>query len=68
MTGMGGLLIRDDVFIAIMSKFLPHLELARVKEHGFTDIQPLKPEWDAPKCVTRAREWEARRQAKAGAA
>jgi hypothetical protein len=67
MTGMAGLLIRDEVFVAIMSRFLPHLELARVKEHGMEDIQPLKPEWDAPKCVVRAREWEARRQAKAGA-
>ena len=68
MTGMGGLMIRDDVFIAIVSRFLPHLEFARVRENGFENIQALKPEWDAPKCVVRAREWETRRLAKAGAA
>lgn len=68
MTGMAGLYVRDDVFIAIMSRFAPHIELAEVTEYGMTSIQPLKHEWDAPKCVIRAREWETRRQAKAGAA
>lgn len=60
MTGMGGLYVRDDVFIAIMSKFAPHIELAEVTEYGMTSIQPLKPEWDAPKCVLMNRRREER--------
>lgn len=68
MTAMGGLFIRDDVFVAIMSRFLPHIELAHVKEHGISDIQPMKPEWGAPKRVVLAREREARQRAMAGAA
>lgn len=67
LTGMAGLHVRDDVFVAIMSRFAPHLELASVKEYGIADIQPLKPEWDAPKCVIREREWQ-KRQSKVGAA
>lgn len=65
MTGMAGLYVRNDVFIAIMSKFAPHIELAEVTEYGMTSIQPLKPEWDAPKCVILHRRREAREAAKA---
>jgi len=40
-----GLILRDDLLIRIFARFQPHLRLACV---GKT-LQPLKPEWDAPK-------------------
>lgn len=54
--GIGGLLIQDDVFIRMFARFLPHLQLVRVGKF----LQPLKPEWDAPKHVVQARERAAR--------
>lgn len=50
-TARGGLYIPHDLMIRILSTFLPHLELAWV-DYGYTKgVEPLKPEWDAPKCV-----------------
>lgn len=50
-TGVGGLYITHDLAIRIISTFAPHLELAWV-DYGYAKgIEPLKPEWDAPKVV-----------------
>lgn len=62
--GGGGLFLRDDVFAAIMSRFAAHLRLFAVTRHGFTRIEPVKPEWDAPKCVIYEREWQAKQDAR----
>lgn len=59
--GIGGLFLRDSVLIAIASRFLPHLQLARVTGRYGTNVEPLKPEWDAPKAVIIERERVARR-------
>lgn len=59
--GIGGLLIEDDLFIRLFARFLPHLTLARVGKF----LQPVKPEWDAPKHVIQAREYDARQAAQA---
>lgn len=62
--GCFGLFLRDDVFIAIMSRFAAHLHLVAVTERGRTSIQPVKPEWDAPKSVIYEREWQAKQDAR----
>lgn len=68
----GGLYVPHDLMIRILSTFLPHLELAWV-DYGYAKgIEPLKPEWDAPKSIIHDRAWQARQSereaAKAGAA
>lgn len=47
--GTFGLFLRQDVLINVLSRFLPYLELAAVERKYEPRVQPLKPEWDAPK-------------------
>lgn len=48
--GCFGLALREDVYIAVISRFIPHLPLARVAySYGSTTIEPFKPEWGEPK-------------------
>lgn len=46
-----GIAIRDDVFIALLSRYVPHLPLAIVqyRHSRSTFIEPFKSEWGAPK-------------------
>lgn len=47
--GMFGVNITDDLYIRILSKFCPHVELARVTyDFGFSQIEPIKPEEGMP--------------------
>lgn len=62
--GMGGLYLRDEVFVAILARFQPHLPLVSVTHAGMTRIEPIKPEWDAPKKVIYEREWQAKQGAR----
>lgn len=49
-TGCFGLELRDDVYIAALCTFLPHLPLARVTySWGGTGIEPYAPDWGEPK-------------------
>lgn len=53
-TGRAGLYLRGDVAIAIYATFLPHIELARVQYRWSGSkayLEPLKPEWNAPKAI-----------------
>lgn len=55
-TARGGLYVKHDLMVRILSTFLPHLELAWV-DYGYAKgIEILKPGWDAPKPVILARE------------
>lgn len=47
--GFGGLFLREELFIRIFARFVPHFRLARVLDAYGPQLQPLKPEWDAPK-------------------
>lgn len=47
--GCFGLALREDVYIAVISRFLPHLPLARVSYSYGTTIEPFRPEWGEPK-------------------
>lgn len=58
--GIGGLFLTEDVFIRIFARFCPHLPLARVNEGFGAHLQPMKPEWDAPKAWIYERERQAR--------
>jgi len=63
-TFVGGLYLTEDLLIRIASTFLPHIELVRVSGPRYEPtIQPIKPEWDAPKCVILDREMQQRRAA-----
>lgn len=63
-TFVGGLYLTEDLLIRIASTFLPHIELLRVSGPRYEPtIQPIKPEWDAPKCVILDREYQQRRAA-----
>ena len=45
-----GLFAHNDLLIAIYTKYLPELPLAWVRRHGGREhIEPMKPEWSAPK-------------------
>jgi len=57
----GGLFVTLDLFTRIMARFQAHLELLEVTYGGATTIEPMKPDWDAPKRVIYDREWQARR-------
>jgi hypothetical protein len=50
-TATAGLYVTDDLFVRIMSRFAPHLPLAKVTYSGATTLEPMKPEWDAPKTI-----------------
>lgn len=52
--GYFGLLLTDNAFRSIMAHLCPDIRLARVKLGYLSDIQPMKPEWSAPK------DWERR--------
>ena len=61
--GRAGLYLRDELAIAIYATYLPHIEIARVTYRwsgGRAFIEPLKPEWDAPKQIVMDRERAAR--------
>lgn len=47
--GCFGLALREDVYIAVLSRFVAHLPLARVTYDYGTSIEPFKPEWGEPK-------------------
>lgn len=48
--GCFGLSLRNDTLINIMSRYQAHIRLASVtRYYGGPYIEPLKPEWDAPK-------------------
>jgi hypothetical protein len=47
--GCFGLELRDDVYIAALSHFLPHLPLARVTYSYGSYIEPFDPAWGEPK-------------------
>ena len=53
--GTGGLFITESLFINIFARFCSHLRLARVNEGHGENLQPLKPEWDAPKAWMQAK-------------
>lgn len=61
-TCTGGLFVREAEFILIFARFLPHLRLMRLIRNERSFIEPLKPDWDAPKCVIQQRERDARQQ------
>ncbi|MBU1304700.1 MAG: hypothetical protein KKF33_04165, partial [Alphaproteobacteria bacterium] len=63
-----GLYVRQDLFVRIMARFQAHLELASVTYCGHATIEPMKPEWDAPKPVIYDRDYQARLAARSGAA
>ncbi|WP_370194277.1 MULTISPECIES: hypothetical protein [Aurantimonas] len=63
-TGMGGLYLREDLFIRIMSRFAAHIPLVRVKHLYGWRVEPIKPEWDAPKAIIYDREWQAKAAAR----
>ena len=65
--GIGGLFLRDDLFIRIMSRFAAHVPLVRVKHSYGWRVEPAKPEWDAPKAVIYEREWQAKKAAREAA-
>lgn len=50
--GCFGLTIAEDTLVRLFARFQPHLRLARVTyhwwKHGYF-LEPLKPEWNAPK-------------------
>lgn len=57
LTACFGLILRDDTFIRIFAHYQPHLRLARVRySHGWR-IEPMKPDWFAPKTVMQETEW-----------
>lgn len=47
--GMGGLFVREDVFIGIFAKFAPHMLLARVDMGRGPRLQAYTHEWGEPK-------------------
>lgn len=47
--GLAGLAIREDVFIALLSRYQPHLPLARIHDRFGVSIEPFQAEWGAPK-------------------
>ncbi len=55
-SGRAGLYIKEELFVAILSTFLAHLRLMKVTRYGRSTIEPIKPEWDAPKCIMQDRE------------
>lgn len=48
-TGLFGVSLAEDTFIRVFARFAPHLRLARVSNRYGTRLEPMKPEWDAPK-------------------
>jgi len=59
--GRGGLYLRNDVTVNILSRFAAHLPLALV-DYGFTShIEPFLEEWGVPKKVKYEREFQERR-------
>lgn len=62
--GRAGLYISLDLFTRIMARFQAHLELVEVTYGGCTTVEPMKPEWDAPKRIIYEREWQARKAAR----
>lgn len=49
LTGRGGLFLREDVFIRIFARFLPHCRLARCTWGRITTLDAVHPAWPAPK-------------------
>jgi hypothetical protein len=65
-TFTGGVYMTHDLIVRLLARFQPHLRIARVEHHGRVRIEPVKPEWDAPKFVIIERERQeylAKRQA-----
>jgi hypothetical protein len=53
-TGCFGLFLRSDVLINIISRYQPHVRLAAVtRSYGGPYLEPIKPEWEAPKGFAR---------------
>lgn len=65
--GIGGLYLRDETFVRIMARFLPHLPLASVTYGGATTLEPFKAEWGEPKRLVLEREWQAKKAAREAA-
>lgn len=57
--GRAGLYLREDVFVRILSRFLPHLPIASVTYGGCTTLEPFKAEWGEPKRLVYERQWQA---------
>lgn len=51
-----GLFITQDLLVRILARFQAHLDLALVDYGYATGVEPMKPEWDAPKTVVMARQ------------
>jgi hypothetical protein len=49
---IGGLFISHGLYIRALSRFQPHLRLARITRDDRVFIEPMKPEWDEPKVIT----------------
>lgn len=48
--GTGGAgCISDEVLILLIARYYPHCRVARVTQHGRTEIQAVRPDWDEPK-------------------
>lgn len=58
-----GLFLTHELIVRLLARFQPHLRIAKI-EGGYLRkfgprIEPVKPEWDAPKFVIHERERQA---------
>lgn len=56
--GRGGLYLREELFVAIVARFLPHCRLARITHDKYSTIDLVHPSWPKPK------QWLAREERK----
>lgn len=48
-TACFGLYVTEDLLIRLVARFLPHLQMARVKRYGIETLEVVDPAWGCPK-------------------